>query len=77
MYDYTICSEADEEVFKRQCRALEKRIPNLEKTKLLVDVDSSKTQIYIKDGKQIAVHNSYYIGAIYIKSEIDLDQFFT
>ena len=76
MYDYTICSEPDEEIFKKQCKALEKHIPNLEKTEMLVDVDSSKTQIYIKDGKQIAVHNSYYIGAVFIKSEIDIQQFF-
>lgn len=75
MYDYTICSEADEEVFKRQCRAFEKRIPNLEKKELLVDVDSSQTQIYFKDGKRIEVHNSYYVGAVFVKSEIDLLQF--
>lgn len=75
-YDYTICTEPDKEIFVKQCRALEKHIPNIIKDKLLKDVDESETQIYFYKDKEILVHNSYYIGAVYIESEIDLDQFF-
>ena len=75
-YDYNICTEADRDIFIKQCEALEKHIPNLVKDKLLEDVDGSETQIYFLDGKEIAVHNSYYIGAIYIKSEVELEHFF-
>lgn len=75
-YDYTICTEPDKEIFVKQCRALEKHIPNIIKDKLLKDVDESETQIYFYNDKEILVHNSYYIGAVYIESEIDLDQFF-
>lgn len=35
---------ADEQIFKNQCRGLEMHIPNLVKDKLLEDVDSSNTQ---------------------------------
>ncbi len=75
-YDYTICTEPDKEIFVKQCRALEKNIPNITKDMLLKDVDESETQIYFYNDKEILVHNSYYIGAVYIESEIDLDQFF-
>ncbi len=75
-YDYNICTEADRDIFIKQCKALEKHIPNLVKDKLLEDVDGSETQIYFLDGKEITVHNSYYIGAVYIKSEVELEHFF-
>ena len=47
-----------------------------EKSDLLIDVDGSKTQIYTLHGKKITVHNSYYIGAVYVNSEIELTQYF-
>lgn len=50
-YDYNICTNADEQIFENQCRALETHIPNLVKDKLLEDVDGSKTQRYYKDKK--------------------------
>lgn len=76
MFHYSICTEPDEEIFKKQCYALEKHIPNIIKGQLLEDVDYSLTQIYTVDQKKIAVHNSYYIGAVYVDSEIELEQFF-
>lgn len=76
MYDYNICTEADERLFHLQCKALEKHIPGLVKGDFLIDVDGSMTQIYYFNSKEISVHNSYYIGALYIVSEIELSQFF-
>ncbi len=75
-YEYNICTVADEEIFKKQCATLEKHIPGIEKSDLLTDVDNSKTQIYTLHGKKITVHNSYYIGAVYVNSEIELTQYF-
>lgn len=75
-YDYNICTNADEQIFENQCRALETHIPNLVKDKLLEDVDGSKTQRYYKDKKEILVKNSEYIGAVFIESEIELEHFF-
>lgn len=76
LYSYNICTNADETIFKKQCSALEKRIPNIAKGRLLEDVDGSKTQFYRKDGKEIIVKNSYYIGAVYVESDVELTQFF-
>lgn len=75
-YDYNICTNADEKIFQKQCKALEKHIPNIKKGELLEDVDGSKTQFYCKDEKKIAVKNSFYIGAVFVESEISLEQFF-
>lgn len=77
MFDYNICTEADEKIFNKQCKALEKNIPGLKKGELLIDVDSSKIQEYFLYKQRLTVHNSYYIGAVYIKSEFDIDRFFT
>ena len=75
-YDYNICTNADEQIFENQCRALETHIPNLVKDKLLEDVDGSKMQRSYKDKKEILVKNSNYIGAVFIESEIELEPFF-
>lgn len=75
MYKYNVHTDADEAKFKEQCQALEEHIPGLEKLELLHDVDDSKIQVYLLSGKEIVVYNSYYIGAVYIRSEVDLEQF--
>lgn len=72
---YNICTNSDERIFKKQCSALEKYIPNIVKGKLLEDIDGSKTQFYYKNGKEIFVKNSYYIGAVYIESDIESTNF--
>lgn len=75
MYEYNICDQADEDIFHRQCTALEKRVPELVQVHHLKDVDSSETKIYTCHGQCIEVHNSYYVDAIYIKSEMELGQY--
>ena len=59
-YDYTIYPDNNFEVFKETCR------------KILIDVDGSYLQIYEKDKKEIVVYEDYDVGAIYVKSDIDL-----
>ncbi|CAI3194929.1 hypothetical protein [Clostridium neonatale] len=76
MYEYNICNQADEEIFLKQCNALENKIPNIKKDKLLIDVDESKIQKYLLDGKEIKVYNSNYINEVFIKSEVELEQYF-
>ena len=75
-YTYNICTVPDKTLFYKQCAALEKHIPNLKKLDFLHDVDDSLIQLYEKDGQSIKVCNSEYVGALYIKSNIDLDKFF-
>ena len=76
IYRYEISDAADEEVFKKQCKALEKHIPGLEKIKYLIDVDYSKIQAYQKEGQQLLVINDIDIDAVYIKSEFDIVPYF-
>ena len=76
MFHYSICNIADESVFQKQCKALEKFVPQIRKEELLHDVDGSLTQLYSADGKLISVHNSKYIESVYVDSEIELNQYF-
>lgn len=55
---------------------MEKNIPDLKKSEILIDIDGSQIAVYFKDGKKVTVHISYYVGAVYIQSEFDLTTFF-
>jgi hypothetical protein len=72
MIHYTICNQHNEEIFRKQCEALEKNIPGLVKGTLLQDVDNSKIQVYDLNQAIICVHNSYYLDEVYVESDIDL-----
>ena len=76
MFSYNICNIFNEEIFFKQCTALEKNIKGLKKGKLHIDVDDSKIQVYYYGDKEIRVLNDYYVNALYIESEIELEQFF-
>lgn len=76
MFEYNICNHADKDIFVKQCKALEKYIPDIIKKDLLNDIDGSQTQLYTLNGKSVSVHNSNYIDAVYIKSEIELERYF-
>lgn len=76
MFEYTICNQADKEIFENQCSALEKNISNIKKGELIIDVDESQIQEYLLNGKKIKVVNSYYTNEVYVESEIDLIPYF-
>ena len=71
-YDYTIYPDNNFEVFKETCRKIEISYPDYKKNEILIDVDGSYLQIYEKDKKEIVVYEDYDVGAIYVKSDIDL-----
>lgn len=76
MFKYTICDQPDEDIFERQCKALESHISGLSETEFFHDVDNSKIRIYDKDGAKIKVKNDFYVGGVFVDSEIELTQFF-
>lgn len=76
MFEYYICNAADNEIFQKQCAAIEKNIAPLSKEKLLEDVDGTLIQIYDYTGDTIKVYSDHFINEVYIKSEIELTQFF-
>ena len=73
-YDYTISKENDPEEFKRICSLLEHRLEGYDKAPLLVDVDGSTIQIFSKGETEILVFDDYDIGAVFVKSDIDLSE---
>ena len=75
MFEYNICNVYDTEIFKRQCSALEKHIPDLSKKKFLEDVDGTQIQQYQKNGKKIKIINDKLIG-IFIQSEFEIESYF-
>lgn len=76
MFEYNICTEADNNIYAKQCNALEKRVPGIKKERELHDVDESLICVYSLDGKSISVLNDETVGAVYIKSEVDLTPYF-
>ena len=75
-YQYTICNVPDDDLFKKQCEALEKHISNLSNKGLVEDVDLSSYQHYSLNGKELVVKNDYYIGCLYIDSDFDIEPYF-
>ena len=73
MYTYSIHKNADEEKFNRVCNKIESTVEGLQKEEAITDVDGSAIQIYKKDGRSIKVFNDYEIDAVYIDSEINID----
>lgn len=75
MFEYAVCNVYDTAIFEKQCSALEKHIPHLQKKKLLEDVDGSKIQQYERNHKQLMVVNDKLIG-VFITSEFDIEGYF-
>lgn len=77
MFDYNICNQADEKLFEKQCRALELKIPNLQASNLLEDVDGTLIQTYHHSNGEIKVINDTQVDALYVISEFDLLPYFS
>lgn len=73
MYKYNILKYADEKEFNSICQKIEGTIEGLTKEKTIIDVDGSVIQIYKKNGKSIKVFNDYEVDAVYVDSEINID----
>ena len=50
---------------------------DITETECYNDIDGSQTTVYhTAESKTISVHNSNYIGAVYIESDVQLEQYF-
>lgn len=76
MFNYTIYSDNSPLKFKEACFLIEKLYPNAVKKKLLVDVDGTTIQTYSYNGKDIDVYDDYDVGAVFVKSEVNLNSIF-
>ena len=75
MFDYTIYPNNSPKEFKKVCDKIKALFPNAIEQPLLTDVDGSTVQTFIQGGKDIDVYDDYDVGAVYVKSEIELDMF--
>ncbi len=76
MYQYTICNQPDESIYRRQCKAIEDNVPGIVEAKELENIDGGAVMIYKKGGATIKVKNDVYVGGVFVDSEIELTQFF-
>ena len=76
MFEYNICNQSDEQIFRDQCRAIEKHIPELIKSDLLVDVDGTLVQKYRHARGLIVVKNDVQVDALYVLADFDLLPYF-
>lgn len=75
-FEYTICPQFDEKLFKKQCVAFKEKFPNIKKEPLLEDVDGSAYQTYHHNCGDFVVANNYGIGCLYVESDFDLLPYF-
>lgn len=73
-YSYAIRPENDEKAFLKTRKLIGKSIKGLKKEKLITDVDGSHVQLYYLDDQKIAVYNDFDIGAVYVNSDIPLEE---
>lgn len=73
MYSYTVAKAASEKEFEKVCRLIESHFKGISKDKILEDVDGSSIQIYHKGKASIKVFNDYEVDAVYVDSEIELN----
>lgn len=76
MKTYSVCTVPDDDIFRKMCAKIEETIPDLEKEKLLEDVDGSMFQKYTSGEQTLIVKNSYEVGAVYIETDMDIDYYF-
>ena len=65
--------EADNEKFKEACKKLLHGMDNLIANEPIIDVDGTIIQKYTSSNGNIMVSNDYEIDAVYIDSEVNLD----
>lgn len=72
MFDYTVYANNSPKVFKETCIKIKTAFPYAMERKLLVDVDGSTIQTYTIGDKDIDVYDDYEVGAVYVRSEINI-----
>ena len=73
MFQYTVCKEADNKKFKEICSKIMNEVNGLKANEPIIDVDGSIIQKYASSKGDIKVYNDYEVDAVYIDSEVNLD----
>ncbi len=75
-FDYTLSPEIDDVIFNDACIKINKQFGYMKKQKGLVNIDSAFIQVFEDDNNVIVVFNDYDVGAVYVKSTVNLDELF-
>ena len=75
-FDYNIHPDNNSDAFLKAVDKIKMAFPNIYENDPVVDVDGSVTRTFIQDGKKIKAHDDYYVGAVYVESDIDLNHLF-
>lgn len=76
MFDFTVYKDNSVTEFKKACAIFEEKFPQAYKENILEDVDGTLIQSYQINGKETTIYNDYDVGAVYLKSEMDLSKVF-
>lgn len=76
MFDYTVSKDNSPAIFADACNRIRESFPDYIPNPLLVDVDGSTIQVFYKNGASIKVYDDYDIGAVFVISDIDLNNLF-
>lgn len=74
-YEYTIYRGNSRNVFKVLCKKIEELFPYHYKEHMLMDVDGTTIQKYLVDGAVLCLYDDYAEQGVYIKSDMDLEQY--
>lgn len=73
MYEYTIKNYADSKTFNDFCLLLMNDTENIERIQSINDFDRMQIQSFKTPNGAIKVYNDYEVDAVYVDSEIKLD----
>ncbi len=76
MFSYNVYKEANNAELEKACNLIEKHF-SVEKQSPIIDVDGSKIQEYISRDGVIKVFNDYEVDAVYIDSDLKLNNIFS
>lgn len=76
MFDFTVYKDNSLTEFEKACATFEKEYPQAKKNDVLIDVDGTVIQSYETDGGETTFYDDYEIGAVYLKSDLDLSRVF-
>ena len=76
-YSYNICPDPNNKKFEEICRQIYSTLNTIiEEHRYLIDVDGSQLYRFSTKTGEIIVYNDYYIGALYVNSDVDLSEMF-
>jgi hypothetical protein len=75
-FQYTVFRDNSPKMFKAACGLVKETFPDFHAEKLLIDVDGSTIQVFRRGTEKIVIFDDYDVGAVLVKSDVDLSKIF-